>query len=462
MTIRIEYLPHAKRFLQFLIDEMGDENWLRRRETLRKRIEYYESKISPDNGPLELQMFPAPENDLTWYMFLIDIQGNDLCSDHSFESHRILPFFASIGEQIDSISKVNGVTHIIRKLISENSRNTDEVLLELLVAALYLRNGYEIVFIKETPPKKQPDIKVVTGQGCDLYVECKRVLRKGEYSNSEKSQWDLIWQQLSEKMLSTNRNYWVDITFKRELSDTSAKKVINAFKKLHISGVGPVGVKFHSSAFDMSLHRVNQVKLDSHFSKNLVKPLTPQIDELIFGNVDSNEKRSTACLAKNIERYGNKDSVLNIFIDELKLCAGAQWRCSNTKSISRRARYFTSLVGRAVQQIPQDELGVVHVLYETNEGPEIEIKRREKHIEEFNKFSSKNTLGAFLHGVHFYPMTDHFEWAETLSEHSTIDNLQDVIFEKPLLLDFDVQRGTGITGQTHWEQDIENRISQSI
>lgn len=454
MTKKIEYLSHAKRFLQFLIDDMGESDWLKRRESLRHKIELCESQISPSNGPLEFQMFPTPDNDIIWYMFLVDIQGKDLCSDHSFEAHRILPFFASIGERIDEISEVNGVPHIIKKLTSENSNNTDEILFELLVATLYLRNGYNIEFIKETPPIKRPDIKVLTDDGQNFYVECKRVSRKGEYSSIEESTWDSIWKELSKAMLSTNKNYWVDITFKRELSAVSPNKVIGAFKRLHISGCGPAGMKFYSSSFDMVLHRVNQVKLTSHFSQNLVKPLTPQIHDLIFGNVDANEKRSTACLAKKIERYGNQNSVLNIFIDDLKLCAGAQWRCTDTQSTFKRAKHFKSIAGRAAQQIPQEGLGIIHILYETNEGPDIEIKRREKHMSAFNEFSSKNTIGIFLHGVHFYPMTDHFEWAETISEHSITENLQSVIFEKPLLLDFDMQGEAGITGETHWEQDI--------
>ncbi|HGH5989962.1 TPA: hypothetical protein ACJI8U_001530 [Morganella morganii] len=466
----VEYKIYAKKFLVFLINKIGKEHWLRRKEILKAEIRYIESNISMVKGPIEEQMFMAPTKDLiTWYMFLVEVlnieessgytQGVEEHSDHAFESARIIPFFATIGEQLEQLIKVQEVDRIFAKLISESNNNPDDTLFELMIAAHYLRNKYNVSFIPENPPHKTPDL-LVNKQGFPTFhVECKRIARMNQYSAEENIAWEKLWCSLNKEILKTGENYWIDITFKIEVAQINEEILIVAFKNMAKPKEPSESEKYDSEQFELTLHRVNMQRLNEHFSKNYVKPLTPQMHELIFGNIDVNEKRSTACLIKSTKKEGDKDAVLNLFIDKMQTCTGAQWRCIDDKSILKRAKHFKTVISRATQQFPNGSCGIVHVLYETNQGIEVERTRSDKHLQELTKLEVVNSIGAIIHSIQIYPDVYKFEWAETIQDYSIISDMIPTLYEKPLILDFNSGVNSGIADITHWEQDANRKLN---
>jgi hypothetical protein len=173
----------------------------------------------------------------------------------------------------------------------------------------------------------------------------------------------------------------------------------------------------------------------------------------VFGDIDSNEKRSISTIAKQVTWPGTKDDILNMFVKDVARCVGAQWRCNHEESLGLRSKHFKSLLNNAVMQIPPDRAGVVHIWYETCDGIEVEELRRGKNIENISGYDASKTtvLGAFLHAVNYYPSEDNYEWAETVQDFGSVPGLMGLFPRQSLMLASDST--LEVEGATHWEQD---------
>ncbi|CZW99774.1 TPA: hypothetical protein ACNU7F_005131 [Escherichia coli] len=169
--------------------------------------------------------------------------------------------------------------------------------------------------------------------------------------------------------------------------------------------------------------------------------------------MDSNEKRSISTIAQQVVRPGTQDDVLNMFVQDVAQCVGAQWRCEHEVSLGLRSKHFKSLLNDGVKQVPPDHVGVVHIWYETCEGIEIEELRRGKHIENISAYDASQTtvLGVFLHAVNYYPFEDNYEWAETVQDFGCVPGLMGLFPRQALMLAFDST--PEVEGATHWGQD---------
>lgn len=219
------------------------------------------------------------------------------------------------------------------------------------------------------------------------------------------------------------------------------------------------GALVRESSISAEISSIDKAGLKRHYRSNAVRPNSPQHEILIFGNADSNEKRSIATIADAIVRPGNSDVFLNIFVEDVDNVVGAQWRCEHDTSLERRSRHFKGLANDGINQIPPDKPGVVHVWYETVEGIGVEEKRRTKNVENLSIFDASQTsvLGVLLHGVNYYPFENRYDWAETVLHFARIPNLMD-LYHHSLMLSADVTKE--VEEATHWEQDKENRSTK--
>lgn len=431
---------------------MGLEAWQRRREKLTQSISTIEENIKIDSEPVEWKLFTAPTTDkISWYMFLVDILGIEKTSDDPFESHRIYPIFAAIGDQLEKLKAVPNVHGVITKLLSSKHNQPDNFLFELLVASHYLRNGYDVSFIEEHPALQTPDLKVSKFE-TDIFIECKRLETITVYAEKENKAWDALWKALSIEMIKARKEYWIDITFKTPPSKVKPDKIIKAFHEL--TKASPhTKANLETPEFKATIHTIDMRNIENHFLTYSVRANSPQVHALIFGDVNPNEKRSTATIPTEISRPGHPGAVLNIFLEGITKCAGAQWRCTSPESVDKRSKHFKTIIKNAASQIPPNSLGIIHTFYETSEGVNIEITRREKLISALTELQieDKTILAALIHGVMHYPNINGFEWAETIQDFSAIPDIQDLLFDHFLLLGFNRKRA--IKDETHWEQD---------
>jgi hypothetical protein len=287
-----------------------------------------------------------------------------------------------------------------------------------------------------------------------MYVECKRADKQTKYSQTEEQAWGNIWSQLSQHMLKVAPWSMVDLTFHGPVADVTAIDVIRMIDLVIKQGSG----KIHDGLVSAEITNIDRSRLKCHYRYNSVRPNSPQQELLVFGDINSNEKRSIATIATNIVRPGSKNTCLNIFVQDVANCVAAQWRCDHVISLERRSKHFKGLVNNAITQIPPDKPGVVHIWYETVEGIGIEEMRRSKNIQNLAAFDATGTsvLGVLIHGVNYYPFEDNYDWAETVQDFARIPNIMG-LYPHALMLSGDGTRE--VRGTTHWQQDKARKHS---
>ncbi|MPQ84213.1 hypothetical protein F0170_09575 [Pseudomonas sp. MAFF 730085] len=441
-----------KAFYKLLVDRLGAEAWAQRRAIYVKRIREKDASFDV-RLPIEPQLFMPAENDIDWYILASYLSHDFPLCDSAYSSRRIYPYAMAIGAVADQLRKVPNVEDVLDKMLANNN-NPETQLFELLTASFYIKNGYEVSFISENTitwpngKKKSPDLLVKSGD-LEFYVECKRSIKQTKYSQAEEQAWAEIWSMLSHHMLKAAPWSIVDLTFHDQVSDVTAEDVIKVVNLAIKAG----GARVREGSICAQLRVIDKVHLKRHYRHFSVRPHCPQQEKLVFGYVDSNEKRSIATVASRVIRPGTSDDILNMFVKDVANCVAAQWRCDHKESISTRSKHFKSLVNDGISQIPPDRAGVVHVWYETRDGIQIEELRQEKNIDNISAYNASETtvLGVFVHAVNYYPFEENYEWAETVQDFARIPNLMDIFPRQTLMLGSD--GADEIPDITHWEQD---------
>ncbi|EPK3898090.1 TPA: hypothetical protein QCI70_001083 [Enterobacter ludwigii] len=449
---RIEYAK-KKAFYQLLVDRLGAKAWAERKGEYLKNIRDKESKFDI-MLPVEPQLFIPAEDDIDWYILASYFHHDFPYSDSAYSSSRIYPYAMAIGAVADQLRKVPYVNDVLDKMLANNNKPETQ-LFELLTASFYLKNGYEVAFIPENSitwpdgkTKKSPDLLVKSGD-LEFYVECKRSDKQTRYSKTEENAWANIWDQLSYHMLEVAPWSILDLVFHEQVINVTPEDIIGAINLALINEPKKARV----DSVSVEIRAIDNARLISHYRKFSVRPNSPQHELLVFGCMDSNERRSIATIAQHVVRPGNDDDVLNLFVQDVENCVGAQWRCDHELSLERRSKHFKSLVNDAVNQIPPDRAGVVHIWYETCDGIEIEELRKFKNIENISAYdaSESTVLGVFLHAVNYYPFENKYEWAETVQDFVRVPNLMKLFPSHSLMLAPDSSKE--VEGITHWEQD---------
>ncbi|GJA77867.1 hypothetical protein [Aeromonas caviae] len=443
----------TKAFYQLLVDRLGIEAWTVRKNAYLKRIREQESKFNI-KLPIEPQLFSPAEDDIDWYILMSYLSYDFPLSDSAYSSRRVCPYAMAIGAVADQLRKVPNVEDVLDKMLANNNKPETQ-LFELLTASFYLKNGYEVAFIPENSvvwpdgkTRKSPDMLVKSGE-LEFYVECKRADKQTRYSKSEEQAWANIWHELSQHMHEVAPWNIIDLVFHEQVADVTPEEVIQV---VNLALKGRTG-KAREGAISVEIRAIDKLGLQRHYRKWSVRPNSPQQELLVFGDMDSNEKRSISTIAQRVTRPGTQDDVLNMFVQDVAQCVGAQWRCEHEVSLGLRSKHFKSLLNDGVKQVPPDRVGVVHIWYETCEGIKIEELRRGKHIENISAYDASQTtvLGVFLHAVNYYPFEDNYEWAETVQDFGSVPGLMGLFPRQALMLAFDST--PEVEGATHWGQD---------
>lgn len=442
-----------KAFYRLLVDRLGSEVWAVRKAAYLKRIRGQESQFSI-RRPIEPQLFAPAEDDIDWYILMSYLAHDFEYCDSAYSSRRLWPYAMAIGAVAEKLRTVPNVDGVLDKMLANNNKPETQ-LFELLTASFYLKNGYEVAFIPENSivwpdgkTKKSPDMLVCSGD-LEFYVECKRSDKQTRYSKIEEQAWADIWDELSHHMLKVAPWNIINLVFHEQVSDITAQEVINLVNLAIKGGAG----KASDGAISVEIRAIDKLRLKRHYRKFSVRPNSPQQELLVFGDIDSNEKRNISTIAKRVIRPGTQDDILNMFVKDIDKCVGAQWRCDHEISLGSRSKHFKSLLNDGIQQIPPDRAGVVHIWYETCDGIEVEELRRNKNVENISAYDASNTtvLGVFLHAVNYYPFEDDYEWAETVQDFARIPHLMELFPMQSLMLASGSTQE--IEGDTHWGQD---------
>ncbi|HEJ4579643.1 TPA: hypothetical protein SL561_003175, partial [Pseudomonas aeruginosa] len=300
-----------KAFYKLLVDRLGADVWAERKAAYVKRIRERESKFNI-KLPIEPQLFMPPDDDIDWYILASHLAFDVPVSDSAYSSRRVYPYAMAIGAVADQLRNVPNINAVLDKMLANNNQ-PERQLFELLTAAFYLKNGYEVSFIPENSitwpngKKKSPDLLVKFGD-LEFYVECKRADKQTTYSLSEEEAWASIWAKLSHHMLKAAPWSIIDLTFHDEVADASADEVIKVADLASKAGGGVV----RSGSISGKIRAIDKMGLKRHYKDFSVRANCPQQELLVFGDIDSNEKRSIATVGARVIRPGTNNDILNM------------------------------------------------------------------------------------------------------------------------------------------------------
>ena len=447
----------TKAFYGLLVERLGEGIWEERKAAYIERIRVRESQFNIEL-PVEPQLFVPTEDDIDWYLMASYLSHTFPHSDSAYSSKRIYPYAMAIGAVASEIRRIPHVEGVLDKMLANNNQPEKQIF-ELLTASFYIKNGYDVSFIPENSitwpdgkTKKSPDMLVRFGD-LEFYVECKRADKQTKYSQVEEQAWAGIWSHLSYHLLRVAPWCIVDITFHESVTEVAAERVVEVVNQAIKEPLG----RATSALLTAEARVIDKKGLKRHYREFSVRPNSPQQELLVFGNIDSNQKRSIATVAKRVIRPGTNNDVLNLYVKDVANCVGAQWRCNHEESLRLRSRHFKGLVHDGVSQIPPGKAGIVHILYETRDGIEVEELRRDKNIENISNYdaSESSALGVMLHSVNYYPLEDDYQWAETVDNFGRIPDLFDLYPCQTLMIATDPT--SEVPDITHWQQDKKAR-----
>lgn len=409
------YEVGIRRALDWFLDYIGDSKWSEHKAEIEKHLaenfQFNPSSCFDVSQPLA--SVPCPT--IFWYLYLAEKYLTSLPEYEPVQGARILPVFIRLGSNLDLLEQVGGVSEKVNELVTKRPDQADSALFELLVAVLWKRNHWtEVWFEPESASKKSQDLYAQSGN-TKWAIECKRLSKNSEYSTRERKKWLRMWLPLSRWLKQNSHAIVLDIVFHVELETLRDDFVVTELAgKLPLITSYPCQI-ISNNVWSVSVKRVEFERADSHLRQYYVKYPSDQIAELIGGYRDPNRGFTFAC-AGNFTSQGTGHP-FDIYLDKMSFAACAFWHCDAPQSIEKRARDIRKQLSKAVNQLPIDVPGVVHVGLETLDGVAVEAERYKRILNTVDNFNAngKNLKWIFCHLFQPYsPPHNAFVFDETV------------------------------------------------
>nr|PME74976.1 hypothetical protein BCV29_19380 [Vibrio cyclitrophicus] len=389
---------------------------------------------------------------IAWYMFLAESLADNPTVDEPSQSARIWPFLGAIGHFREELEKVKGIKPKLYDLLVRKANQPDSTLFEFVVAICYIKNGWEVEFIPESGAGKTPDLYVKRKEQ-EYYVECKRLAKVTQYSDNEREEWQIRWKKLVPLLTKYPASVFLRVIFKTEVKNTSPDILVQAFQAMASSGAIKAGYCIENEDIEVCAKHMDMNRIHEHLDKWMVKYPSPQLNALFDDAYEPQASYTSLCEAKLVKLGGEKDDVINVFLDELNTAYCAKWECIASESIDKKAKDVKGLLVKAVNQAPESGSTIIHIGYETLHGPSIEFLRDQKIVELLSgfDFEKKDIASIFCHSFQTRLFPDNeWDFAETTRSFGFSDNPDSLLVDN-LLMNRDE---TSISGETHWEQDF--------
>jgi hypothetical protein len=379
--------------LDLFLAQLTKDEWKARRDEIIKTLQQHPHETTLEKAkPIRVR-----EDEIGWYLFLCQQTIDDPLCVESSQQQRILPFFAGIGERIEYATKVTGLDRKIKETLTKYKTAPDGAIFEILVALSYASKGWEVELLKEAPPTKTPDM-VVRKNSKELFVECKRLERRTDYSENERNEALRLWDAAVPVLIANRQWVWLKTVFHVELFKLPTDFIANILQKaLPIESTESL---IHDNS-DATIYArlIDKMAVNHHLENFMVKEPAPMLNNLLGGDwAPENSEVSVVYVAKRGEMKGCEAAVLGTYVEEIAWASGMTRKFDSDESIEKKARDITKLLSDAVKQVPSDKPSVIHVAAETLEGRDVELRRTEKVMTKIPTFvTDKPVLGVRFH-----------------------------------------------------------------
>lgn len=401
--------PEIQKTLEWFLSFLTHDEWIARKDSIENKIEKKlklshtnSSQISLSNNYLSLLFQEKGDDTIGWYLYLAEVELNNIVKSEPHQRSQVLPIFEKLGENFGLLKQIGGIEEKVKKLLSPKS-DPNAILFEILVALLWKKNGYDnVMFIPETSSTKQPDIKAISKNNEEYYIECKRLTTVSDYSKKECNKWDIMWKCLEKYLTDHKLPLVFEITFHVELNTLEDDFVIKQLKDT-------IPLLIHSYKFqiikrnetwEVKYKSVDFHKIEKHLEDYQVKSPSTQLGELIGGRYDPKYEFSYVYEPDYHVRHGEGIGN-NFFVNKIRFACGVYWYCDAQRAIEKKARGILDHLSKAVEQLPENSKSMVHFGIEAINGPFVETLRQDRIFDALKGF---NTNGKDLSWVfcHFF------------------------------------------------------------
>lgn len=383
--------------LDALRSPITDDEWTIR----RSKFESWRTlPSSPSSDPYPSEARPI-DDEFGWYLFNIETTLQDPYALDPDEAARILPIVSGLASRWHLARRVDGLQEKLKELAGPRRMTPDSALFEIAVALAYAEIGFDVSLIPEEPGvRKTPDLVVRKGD-IKVFVECKRQSRLSEYQADELQHWNRIWAPVEALLIKIGNPVWLRIDFRTELSMFDEAYLVDRLT-LGLSLVHAPTVLLDNELVKVEARPVQLDRLQAHLNDTFVKVGGTQERDLLGGQWAS--PRSTMesrCFGARMKPTTEIPAwKARSFWDRIDWGCGATWVCSAEQSIERKARDIKTLFARAIEQLPTEQLGIVHVAVDTLSGNDVEVRRTEKVMSSISTFRiDRPVVGLLLHRV---------------------------------------------------------------
>lgn len=422
---------------------LSPDVWRERRQRILDALKNVEQGLDLEKAqPIRVQ-----DDEIAWYLFLCEQALNDpLCLDVN-QLARAAPFFAGIGERWAHAVRVKGIEQKLDEVLHQYRSQPDGLLFEILVALSYASKGWDVELLEQRPPAKSPDMRVTRGEK-ELFVECKRLVRRTSYAEKERNDFLRLWDEAKHVLMSNGQWIWFKGLFHQEADNLSTDFLAEVFKKTLPIGSGEKLV-YDGPEATIYARLIDRPAVKAHLGKFRVKSNSPMLNHLLGGDwAPPNSATTIIKLAKRSRVVDCDVAVLGSYIEEIDWACGFTRDFDSPVSLDKKAKDVTKHLADAVRQVPDDKPSIIHIAAETMEGKDVERRRTEKVMASIPEFvTDKPVLAVRFHRFQGNQTIDKlWEFDETVERFQVdwvdLDDIPGMVV---------VPEATELKSGSHWE-----------
>lgn len=378
--------PNIRRALEWFLGFLEPQEWNKRKEAIETHLQSILEPRRSREEALTSEPISIKDDRMGWYLYLAETSLYATYKYELIQGARVLPIFERLGRHFELLQRIHGIENKVRNLLYANRSQPDSGLFEILIALLWVRNGWPLVeFIPEEPPEKRPDIHAESEEQ-EWFIEAKRLASNSRYSQREREKWLSMWRHLRDFLIDYRLPYVLDIVFHVELGTLPESYLGDELAgKLRL--ISPPCEIVSNDIFDVSVAPVDFETARKHLRNNYVKYPSGQLNQLIAGRYDPS-RGFTYVVGGRVIRIG-EGRTNNQFLDTMDFAAGAVWHCDAEGSIAGKARDIRRHLAEALEQLPGSGPGVVHIGLETLDGRPVELERYRRIVNSVSSFDAR-------------------------------------------------------------------------
>lgn len=364
-TLLDDYIDYCKR----LIDISDWNNRFSQCEQFLIDIKTKPILIEPKNGETGITYVSPLDicKDIPmWYLFNLYcyVHNPDFCDLCLIA--RIVPKVIRISQSLPLLRTCEGFSQKMLDMLNRNNKNFENTLFEILVAASYIRNGAKDVTFLFDKTKKMSDLSV--NFNGPLYVECKRKAKESSYNKNERQAWYLQYIPIEQYIISNHISLVLKVTFHNEINSYPPNYLYSLIiEKLKHEKIFKIeNEEISIETYEPDFNAVNEDS-DSKWKK-----YSPRLFKYLFKRDDDLYGITPFICAE-----GN---LITDYIHNITEASAGLWYCDSKEALKKKSLSFKRLICEAVQQIPDEQLGAIHIGYESYDGKFVEELNFERTI----------------------------------------------------------------------------------